>query len=30
MALLAEGGELPDPARFVSLVADRVERTLHA
>lgn len=28
MALLAEGGELPDPARFVSLVADRLERTL--
>jgi molecular chaperone HtpG len=28
LALLAEGGELPDPARFVKLVADRLERTL--
>ncbi|MFE6776767.1 molecular chaperone HtpG [Streptomyces sp. NPDC057702] len=28
MALLAEGGELPDPARFVKLLADRLERTL--
>ena len=28
MALLAEGGELTDPARFVRLMADRLERTL--
>jgi molecular chaperone HtpG len=28
MALLAEGGELADPARFVRLVADRLEHTL--
>ncbi len=28
MALLAEGGELPDPSRFVKLMADRLERTL--
>ncbi|NDZ80784.1 molecular chaperone HtpG [Streptomyces sp. SID10853] len=28
MALLAEGGELTDPARFVKLLADRLERTL--
>jgi molecular chaperone HtpG len=28
MALLAEGGEVPDPARFVKLMADRLERTL--
>ncbi|GHH84584.1 chaperone protein HtpG [Streptomyces sulfonofaciens] len=28
MALLAEGGELSDPARFTKLVADRLERTL--
>jgi molecular chaperone HtpG len=28
MALLAEGGEPADPARFVTLVADRLERTL--
>ena len=28
MALLAEGGEVADPARFVKLVADRLERTL--
>ncbi|WP_037908863.1 molecular chaperone HtpG [Actinacidiphila yeochonensis] len=28
MALLAEGGDLADPARFVRLVADRLERTL--
>ncbi|GLF95431.1 molecular chaperone HtpG [Streptomyces yaizuensis] len=28
MALLAEGGELSDPSRFVRLVADRLERTL--
>ncbi|MFD4995543.1 molecular chaperone HtpG [Streptomyces buecherae] len=28
MALLAEGGELTDPARFVKLMADRLERTL--
>jgi molecular chaperone HtpG len=28
MALLAEGGELPDPSRFVKLLADRLERTL--
>lgn len=28
MALLAEGGELGDPSRFVKLVADRLERTL--
>ncbi|GLY51580.1 molecular chaperone HtpG [Lentzea sp. NBRC 102530] len=27
LALLAEGGELADPSRFVSLVADRVQRT---
>jgi molecular chaperone HtpG len=28
LALLAEGGELPDPSRFVKLIADRLERTL--
>ncbi|WP_327290277.1 molecular chaperone HtpG [Streptomyces sp. NBC_01198] len=28
LALLAEGGELPDPARFVKLTADRLERSL--
>jgi len=28
MALLAEGGELSDPSRFIKLVADRVERAL--
>ncbi len=28
LALLAEGGELPDPARFVRLMADRLERTV--
>ncbi|GGO96398.1 molecular chaperone HtpG [Wenjunlia tyrosinilytica] len=28
MALLAEGGELPDPSRFVTLMADRLQRTL--
>ncbi|MFI9271361.1 molecular chaperone HtpG [Kitasatospora sp. NPDC052896] len=28
MALLAEGGELNDPSRFIKLVADRLERTL--
>ncbi|MEQ3552410.1 molecular chaperone HtpG [Pseudonocardia nematodicida] len=28
MALLAEGGELGDPARFVGLLAGRLERTL--
>ncbi len=28
MALLAEGGELSDPSRFVSLLAGRLERTL--
>jgi molecular chaperone HtpG len=28
MALLAEGGELTDPARFVSLLAQRLERAL--
>ena len=28
LALLAEGGELADPARFVSLVSDRLERAL--
>jgi molecular chaperone HtpG len=28
LALLAEGGELTDPARFVKLTADRLERTL--
>lgn len=28
MALLAEGGELTDPAGFVKLLADRLERTL--
>lgn len=28
MALLAEGGELPDPARFSKLLADRLERSL--
>jgi molecular chaperone HtpG len=27
LALLAEGGELVDPSRFVKLVADRVQRT---
>ncbi|MFF5568184.1 molecular chaperone HtpG [Streptomyces sp. NPDC012623] len=28
MALLADGGELSDPARFIKLMADRLERTL--
>ncbi|WP_329367584.1 molecular chaperone HtpG [Streptomyces sp. NBC_00669] len=28
MALLAEGGELADPARFVKLMAERLERSL--
>jgi molecular chaperone HtpG len=28
MALLAEGGELGDPSRFITLLADRLERTL--
>jgi molecular chaperone HtpG len=28
LALLAEGGELGDPARFVKLMVDRLERTL--
>jgi molecular chaperone HtpG len=28
MALLAEGGELTDPARFIRLLADRVHQTL--
>ncbi len=28
LALLAEGGELADPSRFVKLVADRLQRTL--
>ena len=28
LALLAEGGELDDPARFVRLMATRLERTL--
>jgi molecular chaperone HtpG len=28
MALLAEGGELSDPSRFIRLLADRLERTL--
>jgi molecular chaperone HtpG len=28
MALLAEGGELTDPSRFIRLLADRVARTL--
>jgi molecular chaperone HtpG len=28
MALLAEGGELSDPARFIRLLADRLARTL--
>ncbi|MFE7397255.1 molecular chaperone HtpG [Streptomyces sp. NPDC057557] len=28
LALLAEGGELGDPSRFVRLMADRLERTL--
>jgi molecular chaperone HtpG len=27
-AVLAEGGELTDPARFARLLADRLERTL--
>jgi molecular chaperone HtpG len=27
-ALLAEGGELSDPARFARLIADRLEQTL--
>ncbi|MFD3512958.1 molecular chaperone HtpG [Streptomyces sp. NPDC058657] len=27
-ALLAEGGDLPDPARFASLLADRLSKTL--
>ena len=28
LALLAEGGELTDPSRFIKLMADRLERTL--
>ncbi|MER6996183.1 molecular chaperone HtpG [Streptomyces sp. NPDC000410] len=28
MALLAEGGELSDPSRFIKLLADRLERTV--
>jgi molecular chaperone HtpG len=28
MALLAEGGELPDPSRFIRQLADRVSRTV--
>ena len=28
MALLAEGGDLSDPARFTRLLADRLARTL--
>jgi molecular chaperone HtpG len=28
MALLAEGGELTNPTRFVSILAQRLERTL--
>ena len=28
MALLAEGGELADPARFIKLLASRLEKTL--
>jgi molecular chaperone HtpG len=28
MALLAEGGELSDPSRFIRLLADRLARTL--
>ena len=28
MALLAEGGELADPARFIRLVADRLQHNL--
>jgi molecular chaperone HtpG len=28
MALLAEGGELTDPTRFIRLIADRVQHTL--
>jgi molecular chaperone HtpG len=28
MALLAEGGDLADPARFTRLLADRLARTL--
>jgi molecular chaperone HtpG len=28
MALLAEGGELSDPPRFIRLLADRLARTL--
>ncbi|MDQ3404300.1 MAG: molecular chaperone HtpG [Actinomycetota bacterium] len=28
IALLAEGGELPDPTRFIGLVSERLERTL--
>ncbi|MFC9429474.1 molecular chaperone HtpG [Streptomyces sp. NPDC056987] len=28
MALLADGGELADPSRFIKLMADRLERTL--
>lgn len=28
MALLAEGGELTDPSRFIRLLSDRLERTL--
>ncbi len=28
MALLAEGGELPDPTRFIRLLADRLRQTL--
>jgi molecular chaperone HtpG len=27
-ALIAEGGELPDPARFAKLVTDRLARSL--
>jgi molecular chaperone HtpG len=28
MALLAEGGELADPSRFIKLLAGRLEKTL--
>ena len=28
MALLAEGGEITDPSRFIRLLSDRLERTL--
>ena len=28
LALLAEGGDLADPSRFVKLVSDRLQRTL--